>query len=159
MFAKPEDLHGVKYLSYTLVTACATRSTPRIRQNDSSARGPARWWLDRARSAVGEYDGRTKQRRSDNRVTCAVNTDKRRGIATKCSASTGELINSSRVGTTAAIGVAICIFGDKKQHPLVAAGVSTRGRTMYVCHREELPVCSWDTGFSRRNADNNPGAP
>lgn len=133
----------------------------------------------RARSAVGEYDGRTKQRRSDNRVTCAVNTDKRRGIATKCSASTGELINSSRVGTTAAIGVAICIFGDKKQHPLVAAGVSTevprrahsyilphccvatmvRGRTMYVCHREELPVCSWDTGFSRRNADNNPGAP
>ncbi|KYN17931.1 hypothetical protein ALC57_09813 [Trachymyrmex cornetzi] len=45
--------------------------------------------------------GRTKQRRSDNRVTCAVNTVKRRGIATKCSASTGELINSSRVGTTA----------------------------------------------------------
>ncbi|KYM99812.1 hypothetical protein ALC62_09430, partial [Cyphomyrmex costatus] len=57
----------------------------------------------------------------------------------------------------------IVIVSDKKQHPLVAAavaGVSTeRGRTMYVCHREELPVCSWDTGFSRRNANNNPGAP
>lgn len=65
-------------------------------------------------------------------------------------------------------------FRDKKQHPLNTAGVSASRhlriyrvivaaatmasvRTMYVCHREELSVYSSDT--SRRNTNNNPGAP
>lgn len=157
-----------------------------IRQNDSSVRGSPRWWPDREITAVLE---RATIARSSNVAIRALIaqlaqlTRIRGGDAARSAVQVPEnwlipvvLERPPRRGRESQFAFSgqkatpvsrrrsfhrgIASAGHIRIYCLIVAGATmARGWTMYVCHREELPVCSWDTGSSRRNTDNNPGAP